>query len=100
VDELPRRVVLRRVLQVTAALALAPRIIRSAAAAQSCVDPSSESLRSSLHYASASPTANQTCGMCGFFTRDDSKPACGNCQIMSGPVDQGGHCDSWSARSS
>jgi hypothetical protein len=36
--------------------------------------------------------------VCGFFTRDDNKPGCGACTIMSGPVDQTGHCDSWSAR--
>lgn len=99
VDELPRRVVLRRALQITAALAVVPRIMRPAAAADSCVDPASESLRSSLHYASSAPNPKQTCGVCGFFTSDQAKPACGNCQIMSGPVDQGGHCDSWSARS-
>ncbi|HET9388637.1 MAG TPA: high-potential iron-sulfur protein [Steroidobacteraceae bacterium] len=98
-DELPRRVILRRALQITAALAVAPRLIPRAVAAESCVDPASESLRSSLHYASTAPNPKQSCGACGFFTGDQSKPGCGNCQIMSGPVDQTGHCDSWSARS-
>lgn len=96
--ELPRRAVLCRAFQVTAALAIAPSIVRPARAAESCVDPSSESLRGSLHYASVSPTPNQTCGVCGFFTRDEKKAGCGACTIMSGPVDQSGHCDSWSAR--
>jgi hypothetical protein len=99
VDELPRRVLLRRVLQFTGALAVAPRIIGTSQGAQSCVDPASESLRTSLHYASVSPKADEPCKGCGFFTPDGSQPACGNCQIMSGPVDATGHCDSWAARS-
>ena len=97
-NELPRRAVLRRVLQMSGALAI-PSLFGAVRAAQSCVDPSSESLRTSLHYANLSPKANETCGACGFFTADGSKPAGGNCQIMSGPVDEKGHCDSWAPRS-
>jgi hypothetical protein len=99
VDELPRRVLLHRVLQFAAALAIVPRVVGTARAADSCVDPSSESLRASLHYASVSPKADETCSGCGFFSREGSKPACGSCQIMSGPVDEKGHCDSWAAKS-
>jgi len=100
VHELPRRAALRRALQIAATIVLTPAIAPRARAADSCVDPASESLRSSLHYASAAPTPNQTCSVCSFFTRDEHKPACGQCVIMSGPVDEKGHCDSWSARSS
>jgi hypothetical protein len=96
---LPRRVILRRAVQITTAFVVAPHLIRSARAADSCVDPASESLRSSLHYSSATPNASQPCNACGFFTGDQSKPACGNCMIMGGPVDNKGHCDSWAARS-
>ena len=92
-----RRLLLRRALQLTTALVAAPALVRQAAAAESCVDPQSESLRTSLHYASVSPVANQNCGACGFFTQ--TQGGCGNCQIMSGPVDATGHCDSWSAKS-
>jgi hypothetical protein len=77
---------------------VAPGAIRRAQAADSCVDPASESLRNSLHYASSAPDPKQACNACSFFTRDTSKPTCGNCMIMSGPVDEKGHCDSWSAR--
>jgi High potential iron-sulfur protein len=100
VEDLPRRIILRRALQITMAIAVAPHVIRTARAAESCVDPAAESLRNSLHYASATANASQPCNACGFFTRDDGKPACGNCMIMSGPVDQNGHCDSWAARNS
>jgi hypothetical protein len=100
VDDLPRRIILRRALQITLAIAVAPHVIRPARAAGSCVDPASESLRNSLHYVSATPNASQPCNACGFFTGEGSKSACGNCMIMSGPVDANGHCDSWAARSS
>jgi hypothetical protein len=93
-----RRHLLRRALQLTTAVAAAPALVRTAAAAESCVDPQSESLRASLHYASASPVAGQPCSACGFFTAN-ATGGCGNCVIMSGPVDATGHCDSWSAKS-
>lgn len=98
-EELPRRVALRRALQIAVAVVAAPQLIRFARAADSCVDPSSESLRGSLHYASVSPDPKQPCSGCGFFTPGGAKPTCGTCTIMSGPVDATGHCDSWSARS-
>ena len=90
---------LRRALQLTTALVAMPRIAGAAASSASCVDPQSESLRASLHYASASPVADQTCAGCGFYTASDTKTGCGNCVMMSGPVDATGHCDSWSPRS-
>jgi High potential iron-sulfur protein len=94
-----RRLLLRRALQLALGVAALPRFASPARAAQSCVDPQSESLRASLHYASVSAVANQSCSGCGFFTADSAKAGCGNCVIMSGPVDQTGRCDSWSARS-
>jgi len=94
--ELPRRLFLRRALQLSAAAASLPALVK---AAESCVDPQSESMRTSLHYASVLTVANQSCSLCGFFTPDSAKSGCGNCVIMSGPVDQTGRCDSWSARS-
>jgi hypothetical protein len=99
VNLLPRRALLQRVLKLTAAAVILPRIIATARAADSCVDPASESLRGSLHYASATPKAAEPCSACGFYSANTGKPGCGNCQIMSGPVDEKGHCDSWAARS-
>ena len=98
-DELSRRVLLRRILHVTVSLAMAPAALSTAAAAESCVDPSSESLRTSLHYANPSSNSSETCSGCGFFGGDAATAACGNCQIMGGPVDAGGRCDSWAAKS-
>jgi hypothetical protein len=95
---LTRRVLLRRILETGVSLAIVPAAI--GAAAESCVDPSSESLRESLHYSSPSTKPSEFCKGCGFFGADTAKPACGNCQIMSGPVDAGGHCDSWAAKGS
>lgn len=97
--QLPRRLIVRRALQMAAALAALPRIVTAAPAPRACVDPQSESLRASLHYASVSAVANQSCSGCGFFTRDSGQSGCGSCVIMSGPVDETGRCDSWNARS-
>ena len=94
-----RRWLLRRALQATAALTILPRAASAADAGHSCVDPQSESLRTSMHYASVSTVANQSCSICSFFTRDSEHAGCGSCVIMSGPVDETGRCDSWSARS-
>jgi hypothetical protein len=98
-QEYSRRWLLRRVLQATAGLTMLPRAASAADPAHSCVDPQSESLRGSLHYAGVSTVANQSCSICGFFTRDSGQTGCGSCVIMSGPVDETGRCDSWSARS-
>ena len=91
-----RRSLLRHALQFTSFAALAP-LVDSARGAASCVDSSSESLRSSLHYKSPAPDPKQACSACGFFTKDTAS-SCGSCMIMSGPVDATGHCDSWSAK--
>lgn len=95
---LPRRAALLRLFQSAAALAVAPFCAR-ALAAESCADPASESLRGSMNYAVDSGDPAKTCAGCAFYTADESSPACGLCTIMSGPVDAGGVCDSWAARS-
>jgi High potential iron-sulfur protein len=90
-----RRTIVRRLLQVLSALAVAPLAIERASAAASCSDASSESLRASLNYKDASPVPAQSCSACAFFTAGGK---CGNCSIMSDKVDPKGHCDSWSAK--
>lgn len=95
--KLPRRDVILRGVQLASAFALLPLAAVRAKAAESCVDPSSESLRESMHYADPAPNPAEACSACGFFTAE-GKSACGNCVIMSGPVSAHGHCDSWSAK--
>ena len=94
--DLPRRVVLHRALHMLTGVALLPLVARRAAA-DSCVDPSSESLRTTLNYLEVSPHPEQACSSCGFFTAGTAP--CGNCQIMSGPVSATAHCDSWAPKS-
>jgi len=89
---------MRQLLQSIAIVVMAPAGMRVVLAAESCVDPGSESLRTSLNYSSASAEPAKACGGCGFFTSDESSQGCGNCVIMSGPVDETGVCDSWAAR--
>lgn len=94
-NQLPRRVILRRALQVLAAAAVIPAF--KVRAASTCEDPSSEALRTSLHYTPKSPDPAKACHACTYFT--NAKSPCGNCAIMSGPVNMNGHCDSWTAKS-
>ena len=97
VRSLSRRRVIAGAAGLIPAAGLAPFAVRTAFAA-GCADPS-DSLRSSLHYAEASPDAQKTCSACGFFTPGSDAAACGNCNIFSGPANPKGHCDSWSAKS-
>lgn len=96
---LSRREVIRRVVRILPAFSLLPFAGASARAAESCGDPTSESLRSSLHYADSAQNPTQSCSACTFFTAGDAAQSCGKCVIMSGPVNPKGHCDSWTARS-
>ena len=73
------------------ALALA----HGARAAASCVQPESESLRVSVNYVDKAADPALACARCAFFSADPAG-ACGNCQILSGPGDATGHCDSFS----
>ena len=66
------------------------------ARAGSCVEPESESLRSSLNYVATAPDPASSCAHCAFFTADRAGDACGMCKIMGGPIDSTGHCDSFS----
>jgi hypothetical protein len=92
---------LRRGVEILAAFSILPVPIERAlsAAAASCSDPASESLRASLHYTDAGPNPAQACAACTFFAAPERNQSCGSCTIMSGPVNPKGHCDSWSAKS-
>jgi len=98
VTDLPRRTAIRQLLQSIAVLAAAPACARTVIAAESCADPASESLRTSLNYGSVSADPSMTCSGCGFFTVDESRQGCGHCVIMSGLVDETAVCDSWAMR--
>ena len=69
---------------------------RVARAAGSCAQPESEALRASVHYVESAPDPVTACARCAFFTADPAGGTCGSCQILSGPVDTTGHCDSFS----
>jgi hypothetical protein len=58
------------------------------------------SLRASFHYAARSPHGEaKQCAGCQFFSAQAGDAnGCGTCQILQGPVNGRGHCDSWSAR--
>ncbi len=87
-----RQLLLRAVPLGAAAVAFA----RTVGAAEACVQPESESLRASLNYVSATADPGAACAHCAYFTADPAGGACGPCQILGGPVDATGHCDSFS----
>lgn len=91
-----RRDVLLRGMQTVVVFPLLPLVTSRGNAAESCVDPASETLRHSLNYTSSTPKPAEACRACGFFTPREGS-TCGPCMIMSGPVDANGHCDSWSS---
>jgi hypothetical protein len=72
-------------------------LARAARAASACVQPESEALRASLNYVVTAADPAASCARCAFFTADAGNGGgCGGCQILSGPVDATGHCDSFS----
>jgi hypothetical protein len=90
-----RREVLVRMVRTLPAIALLPVAAR---AADACVEPETESLRTSLSYTSQTPDPEKPCRKCSFFEPQDSG-SCGGCQMLSGsPVDAEGHCVSWSPK--
>lgn len=95
---LRRRSFIRHAAELAAAAALGPQLIPIARAEDSCADPASEALRVSMNYVAKAADAAQSCVTCGFFEQDAAAPACGNCQIMSGPVDAAAFCESWSPK--
>ena len=98
----------RRLLVEGARLGLILPVVGLASAcsgAGSCVDPaqlttSEASLRASFHFTERSPHGpEQECAACQFFTVSAAEAnGCGSCQILQGPANPRGHCDSWSPR--
>jgi len=69
----------------------------------SCVDPdylstSDVRLRASLDFTERSPHGSEKeCAGCEFFRAVvGDADGCGTCQIVQGPVNPRGYCDSWS----
>ena len=93
-----RREVLLRGVSFVSAVSLLPLAGRAQSAEPACVRVDSEPLRESLSYADPSPDPAISCRNCGFFTAKGAA-GCGDCMIMSGPVNATAHCESWSKRS-
>jgi hypothetical protein len=86
----------RRVLLGALPLGLAGFAFARGARAAGCVQAESESLRASVNYVETAADPAVACARCAFFTAAPAGGGCGNCQILSGPVDATGHCDSFS----
>lgn len=77
-----------------------------ARSASACVDPDMLStgerqMRQARQYVDASSHDDKQCRGCSFFKPGAAEAAaCGDCEILSGPVSTGGHCNYWAKRSS
>jgi hypothetical protein len=54
------------------------------------------SMRTSQQYTENAPDKDRACARCAFF--EAGSTPCGTCNLLKGPVNAGGHCNSWSAR--
>ena len=99
-----RRPLLRRdllkhlVSSIVVGMAFAGFAGRSASAEEACADPAkldsgAAGLRASLNYVELAPDPAKTCAACAFFAAGAG--LCGSCQILNGPANSKGHCDSW-----
>jgi hypothetical protein len=75
----------------------------ASAAAAVCADPrkltaAENAQRQSFHYVEQSTDQTKTCSGCSFFTPSESGTGCGQCQVLLGPANPRGHCDSWAAK--
>lgn len=76
----------------------------AAAGSEVCADPAQMSLeegnaRAARNYVEASANPAQACAGCTFFRAASRSGACAPCDMFNGgPVNAGGHCDSWTAR--
>ena len=54
-------------------------------------------IRNTLGYVDKSVEADKTCSNCvQFNTGGDT--ACGTCKVVKGPINPGGYCKSWGAK--
>ena len=85
-------------------LSLPLAISTGCADADVCTDPDLLStaqlrMRETLQFTESSPHGPQReCAGCQFFTTGADAGACGRCQILQGPANPRGHCDSWAQR--
>ena len=95
---LTRRAAIACLLRAASATGASVLMASVARGGSDCATPESESLRHSLNYVVPSPDPKQQCHLCSFFTASDQAAGCGQCIILSTPVDATGHCSSWASR--
>lgn len=87
-----RRTLLRRAATL-GALGVNAKLLAAACAVPGASD---SAMRAELHYTEAGADPGKRCAACAFFS--NLQGACGTCQILNGPANSEGHCDSWSVR--
>lgn len=101
-----RREAAKRALMVLGAAAVAPSALAACGsdeeAGLSCsntaaLTPAELTTRQSQHYTDHSTHADKRCNNCRFYTAG-APNACGECQVIRGPIHPEGNCDLWAAQ--
>ena len=53
-----------------------------------------------FEYVSESPNPDQVCSNCQFWIPPEGEEPCGGCQIVKGPIDPEGWCNTWAPQQS
>lgn len=69
-------------------------------ASDPCTDTSSLSpddlqTRKTFQYLGSSPNKDKFCSICNFYIKPQDDAHCGTCQIVKGPINPGGYCNSF-----
>lgn len=75
------------------------------AAPQSCDDLSELTAaqieaRNAFEYKEKADNPQESCHLCEFFKKPEAGQFCGGCKLFAGPVNPGGHCNSFAAATS
>jgi hypothetical protein len=96
-----RRVFLAHGLAASGIAFLAPTLLACGGEELSCsdltgLDDTQKTTRQTLQYVEASPHGEaKMCANCRFYTA--AQRGCGSCQLVAGPINPKGYCNSWAA---
>jgi hypothetical protein len=101
-NTLSRRAALRNALGISAAAIIPVSFLTGCGSKLSCNDvtnlsPEDLKNRSDNQYVDAAQDPKKNCGNCGLFT-SGGENKCGTCKIVKGPVNPGGNCKNWAAK--
>jgi hypothetical protein len=61
----------------------------------SSLTPDQLQTRKTFQYTGHSPHTDKYCSLCNFFIKPQGNAHCGTCQVVKGPINPGGYCNSF-----